>query len=50
MKTALAISNIKNGNTHYPVAPLNPNKALFVGSNITPDQYRDIVGRRKSTE
>ena len=30
------------------MAPANHNKALFTGSNITQDQYRDIVDRRKS--
>ena len=28
---SLAISNLKNGTTHIPVAPSNPNKPLFHG-------------------
>lgn len=47
---ALAMSNMKNGSSHVPVAPVNPNKPLFHGQSIYVDQYKDIVEKRKSDE
>jgi len=40
---------MKNGTSHVPVAPSNPNKPLFQGQSIYIDQYQKIIDDRKNS-
>lgn len=50
MNGSLAMSNLKNGSSHVPVAPSNPHKTLFRGQSIGVDEYKQIVENRKNND
>lgn len=50
MNGSLAISNLKNGSSHLPVAPSNPHKPLFSGQGIFVNEYKAIVEDRKQND